>query len=64
MVLQGWFELLLRLSTTTHSSVLWVLLGARLSVRGAMDVSSFCVLVVGFGHFHAQRVVVPGLRSP
>ena len=31
--------------------------GARLSVRGAMDCSSFCVLVVGFGQFHAQRVV-------
>ena len=54
VVLQGWCDLLLRLSKTTHSPVLWVLLGARLSVRGAMDFSSFCVLVVGFGHFHAQ----------
>ena len=44
-------ELLLRLSTTTHSSVLWVLLGARLRV-------------VGFGQFHAQSLVVFELRSP
>ena len=56
VVLQGWCEFLLRLPTTTHSSVLWVQLGARLSVCSAFDFSSFCEFVVGCGHFRASNM--------